>query len=207
VENAVAEIADYWNAVYARGETTRSWYQAHADHSLALLERCGVTPDDSLIDVGGGASTLVDDLLDRGYRDLTVLDISTTGVQAARQRLGRAAQRVHWMVADLLSWQPQRTYRVWHDRAVLHFLTKDQARQQYLAALNAATTTGAVAVIATFAPDGPEQCSGLPVTRYGPDDLAELLDPGWSPIADDRVEHTTPAGAIQPFSWAAFRRL
>lgn len=208
VGSAVAGSASHWDAVYARGETTRSWYQVHADHSLAMLERCGVTPDNSVIDVGGGASTLVDDLLGRGYRDLTVLDISGAGLQAAQRRLGGAAARVDWMVADLLTWQPQRTYRVWHDRAVLHFLTTDQARQQYLAALDAATGPGAVAVIATFAPDGPERCSGLPVIRYGPHDLAGLLGgAGWSPIADDREEHATPTGAIQPFSWVALRRL
>jgi trans-aconitate methyltransferase len=172
-----------------------------------MLDRCRVTTDDSLIDVGGGASVLVDQLLDRGFSDLTVLDIAGTGLQTARQRLGESAQRVDWQVADLLSWQPERAYRIWHDRAVFHFLTADHDRQQYLKALDSATTTSAVAVFATFAPDGPEQCSGLPVTRYSASDLAELLSADWSPIAADREEHATPGGMVQPFTWAAFRRL
>jgi trans-aconitate methyltransferase len=171
------------------------------------LDLCRIAPDDSVVDVGGGASILVDELLDRGFSDLTVLDISVSGLKAARQRLGESARRVQWMVTDVLTWRPGRTFRVWHDRALFHFVTEERDRRQYLTTLNAATTPSAVAVFATFAPDGPEQCSGLPVSRYSARELAGLLSPDWNPVSDAREEHTTPGGFMQPFTWAAFRRL
>lgn len=199
--------APLWDAAYGHGDTTRSWFEPHAVQSLRLLDRCGVGPAASVIDVGGGASPLVDALLDRGHTDVTVLDISAVGLDIARSRLGARADAVTWLVADLLTWQPSRSYAVWHDRAVLHFLTTDDARAHYVDALNAATAAGAVAVLATFAPDGPETCSGLPVRRHDADDLAALLGDSWEPIAVDREEHVTPSGGVQPFTWAAFRRL
>jgi trans-aconitate methyltransferase len=200
--------AEHWNQAYQHGDTTRSWYQRRPTTSLRMLERCGLDPGTSLIDVGGGAATLVDALLELGHRDLTVLDISPDALAIARRRLGPSAERVEWIVADLLTWQPARTWQVWHDRAVLHFLTPDQARHRYLPALHAATRAGdATAIFATFAPDGPQTCSGLPVTRYGVGDLTDLLGSSWELVADERAEHTTPSGGIQPFTWAAFRRL
>ena len=174
--------------------------------SLAMLDAAGASPDHSVLDGGGGASTLVDGLLDAGYTDLTVLDISATGLDHARQRLGPRADRVNWVVADVLTWRPNREYRIWHDRAVLHFLTTDAAREQYLRTLDAATPEAAVAVIGCFAPDGPQYCSGLPVARYDADALAGLLGGSWQLVADAREEHSTPAGAVQPFTWTAFRR-
>ena len=207
MSKAAAGTGRHWNDAYAHGETSRSWYQPHAVRSLAMFDLCRIAPDDSVVDIGGGASILVDELLDRGFSDLTVLDISVSGLQTAQQRLGRSARRVQWTVSDVLTWQPERTFRVWHDRAVFHFMTEEHDRQQYLATLHAATTPSAVAVFATFAPDGPHQCSGLPVLRYSARELAGLLSAEWSPIADAREEHTTPVGVIQPFTWAAFRRL
>lgn len=171
-----------------------------------MLQLAGVSPADSVIDAGGGASTLVDALMERGFDDVTVLDISATGIQAAQRRLGPSAARVQWIVADLRDWRPSRTYQVWHDRAVLHFLTADADRQSYLDTLTASTAAGAAAIFATFAPDGPRQCSGLPVARYSAHDLAALLGDRWTSVADDREEHVTPAGAVQPFVWAVFRR-
>jgi hypothetical protein len=135
-----------------------------------------------------------------------VLDVSTAGLQIAQQRLGPAAELVHWLIADLLTWRPARTWDVWHDRAVLHFLTNPSAREQYLRVLQAATRPAAIALFGTFALDGPQSCSGLPVTRYSTRDLADLLGASWQVIASDREEHITPSGAIQPFTWAAFRR-
>ena len=207
MSNAAAGTAGHWNDAYAHGETSKSWYQAHAARSLAMLDLCRIAPDESVIDVGGGASILVDELVDRGFGDLTVLDISVAGLQTAQQRLGKSARLVLWQVGDVLTWQPKRTYRVWHDRAVFHFMTAEHDRRRYLATLNAATTPSAVAVFATFARDGPDQCSGLPVLRYSARELAGLLGAQWSPIFDDREEHTTPGGVMQPFTWAAFRRL
>lgn len=197
---------DHWDRAYGEGERTRSWFQREPVVSLRMLRTAGVTPADSLIDAGGGASMLVDALLERGFTDVTVLDVSAAGIRAAKERLGAAAGQVQWIVADLLDWRPSRTYQVWHDRAVLHFLTAAADRQRYLEALTASTAAGATTVFATFAPDGPQQCSGLPVTRYTAGDLAVLLGDGWVPVADEREEHVTPTGAVQPFVWAAFRR-
>jgi methyltransferase family protein len=200
------EAAHRWDRAYGEGERTRSWFEAEPVGSLRMLQLAGVSPADSVIDAGGGASTLVDALLERGFDDVTVLDISATGIQAAQRRLGPSAGRVQWIVADLRDWRPSRTYQVWHDRAVLHFLTADADRQSYLDTLTASTAAGAAAIFATFAPDGPRQCSGLPVARYSAHDLAALLGDRWTSVVDDREEHVTPAGAIQPFVWAVFRR-
>ena len=201
--SGASDTATHWNQIYGHGDTTQSWFQAQPLLSLRLLDRCGAGPALSLIDVGGGASTLVDSLLSRGYRDITVLDVSTAGLHIARQRLGPAAGLVHWLAADLLTWRPARTWDVWHDRAVLHFLTSRGAREQYLRVLQAATRPAA---FGTFALDGPQSCSGLPVTRYSTRDLADLLGASWQVIATDREEHITPGRSIQPFTWAAFRR-
>jgi SAM-dependent methyltransferase len=201
-----AHVAEHWDRAYSEGEWTRSWFQSEPLASLRMLDVAAVTPAASVIDAGGGASTLVDALLERGFNDLTVLDVSAAGLQAAQARLGPAAERVRWVVADLLDWRPARTYKVWHDRAVLHFLTAENDRQRYLDTLRRSTAGGSMAVFGTFGPHGPKQCSGLPVTRYSAGDLAVLLGDQWAPIADDREEHITPVGVIQPFVWAAFRR-
>jgi SAM-dependent methyltransferase len=201
-----AHVAEHWDRAYGEGDQTRSWFQSEPLASLRMFDAAGVTSAASVIDAGGGASTLADALLERGFTDVTVLDVSAAGLQAARERLGPAAERVRWVVADLLGWRAERTYQVWHDRAVLHFLTAETDRRHYLDALHAATAANAVAVFGTFAPDGPQRCSGLPVTRYGAADLAALLAGEWAPVADDREEHVTPAGVVQPFVWTALRR-
>ena len=201
-----AQAAAHWDAAYAQGDDTRSWFEKHPDMSLRMLDAAGVSAADALIDVGGGASPLTGALLDRGFRDLTVLDISAAGMQHARDRLGSRADQVHWLTADVLSWHPQRHYQAWHDRAVYHFLTTDEHRQQYLHTLDTATAPGAIAVFGCFAPDGPQHCSGLPVARYSPAQLARQLGTKWLLISQDREEHITPAGTIQPFTWIALRR-
>jgi trans-aconitate methyltransferase len=127
-----AQAAAHWAAAYARGDETRSWYEEHPDMSLRMLGAAGVSAADALIDVGGGASPLIGALLDRGFGDLTVLDISAAGMQHARDRLGPRADQVHCLTADVLSWHPRRPYQAWHDRAVCHFLTTEEHRQQYL---------------------------------------------------------------------------
>lgn len=198
--------ATHWDAAYAQGDTTRSWFQSEAAQSLKLIDDLGVETDAGVIDVGGGASVLIDALLARHHTDVTVLDISATGIDAAKARLGASADSVTWLVTDLLEWQPDRTYDVWHDRAVFHFMTSDDARDRYLAALVRATAPGSLAILATFAPDGPQYCSGLPVCRYDAADLAAELGNHWHAIVSHRQEHKTPSGAMQPFTWAAFRR-
>ena len=187
------DTAAHWDDAYALGEATRSWFQQQPTLSLRMLDMAGVAAGDSVIDVGGGASPLAGALLGRGFTDVTVLDISATGMQYARSRLGPQAGHVRWLTGDVLTWQPERRYQAWHDRAVFHFLTTVQARRRYLQALEAATTPDAAAVFGCFAPDGPPYCSGLPVARYSPQELAGQLGIGWTLIARDREEHITPS--------------
>jgi Methyltransferase domain len=198
--------AAHWDGAYAAGETARSWFQQQPQMSLRMLELAGVSAAASVIDVGGGASPLAGALLDRGFRDITVLDISAAGMAYAQRRLGGRAEHVQWLVADLRTWEPRRRYGVWHDRAVFHFLTAEQDRRRYLHALDAATEPDCAAVFGCFAPDGPQQCSGLPVARYSPAELADQLGRQWKLISQAREEHLTPAGATQPFIWAALRK-
>ena len=200
------DLAARWDNAYAEGDATRSWFQAAPRMSLRMLDAAGVTAADSVIDVGGGASSLAGSLLGRGFRDVTVLDISAAGMRHARERLGPRADHVHWLTADIRTWRPPRRYAVWHDRAVFHFLTAEPDRQAYLRALTAATAANAVAVFGCFAPAGPRQCSGLPVARYGPRELADVLGRDWTLVVEDREDHATPAGRSQPFTWVALRR-
>jgi trans-aconitate methyltransferase len=198
--------ASDWDGAYARGEATRSWFEQEPGMSLRMLGSAGVCAADAVIDVGGGASPLAQGLLDRGFSDVTVLDVPETGMQYARRRLGPRAGQVQWLAADVLTWQPGRRYRAWHDRAVFHFQATPGQRRDYLHALSAATAPGAVAVFGCFAPDGPEQCSGLPVARYSPAQLAAELGSQWRLISQNRQEHVTPAGLVQPFTWAALEK-
>ena len=201
-----APAAAHWDAAYTQGDDTRSWHEEHPDMSLRMLDSAGISAADAVIDVGGGTSPLTGALLDRGFGDLTVLDISAAGMQHARDRLGSRADQVHWLTADVLSWHPRRRYQAWHDRAVFHFLTTEEHRQQYLHTLDRATGPGAIAVFGCFAQDGPQHCSGLPVARYSAAQLARQIGAGWLLISQDRAEHITPAGTIQPLTWVALRR-
>ena len=198
--------AGHWDDAYARGDASRSWFQPEPVLSLRMLDAAGVTAASGLIDVGGGASPLAAALLERGFCDLTVLDISASGMEYARRRLGSRAREVNWVTADIRTWVPPRRFAAWHDRAVFHFLTVAPDQQAYLRALAAATTVKAVAVFGCFAPDGPPRCSGLPVARYAPADLAAALGDAWTLIAQAREAHLTPSGQTQPFTWTTLRR-
>ena len=172
--------------------------------SLELVDLLGVAPQSGVIDIGGGASLLVDRLLARGFNDLAVLDISDAALQAARQRVGDDA-RVAWIVEDILSWEPTRRYDLWHDRAVFHFLSGQEA-EEYREVMRRGLAPGGSVIMATFAPDGPEWCSGLPVTRYSAEQLGMALGGGFQIVDQRREVHTTPTGAVQPFTWVAARR-
>lgn len=198
--------ASRWDAAYAQGETTRSWFEDQPGMSLRMLRSAGVSACDAVIDIGGGASSLARVLLEHGFRDITVLDVSVTGMGYARWHLGPRAEQVRWLTADVLAWRPERRYRAWHDRAVFHFQASTRQRRDYRQTLSVATDPGAVAVFGCFAPDGPEQCSGLPVARYSPAQLAGELGEEWQVISQDRQEHRTPAGLIQPFTWVALQK-
>jgi Methyltransferase domain len=203
----VSALAEHWDQAYAQGDTTRSWFQPEAGWSLHMLDRAGIGPTDSVIDVGGGSSSLAAALLARGYSDITVLDISLVGMRAAQERLGAGADRVEWLLGDVRTWQPPRRYTVWHDRALFHFMTAEEDRAAYVQTLErAADPERAVCIFATFAPDGPPRCSGLPVGRYSAAEIADAIGGSWQMIEESRELHTTPWGAIQPFTWTAFRR-
>ncbi|WP_299652751.1 class I SAM-dependent methyltransferase [uncultured Jannaschia sp.] len=201
------ERNDHWERVYAtKDEAEVSWYQDTPSVSLKMIERAGVNRDAAIVDIGGGASNLVDALLDRGFTDLTVLDLSEMALHVSGKRLGAAAEQVQWIAADITRWQPERHYTFWHDRATFHFLTDPRDRAAYLAALKAAVPNGGWAMLATFALDGPEKCSGLPVVRYSPDTLAVCLGSEFTLVNQRHHLHATPGGASQSFQFSLFRR-
>jgi len=196
---------DHWDAAYmVRGIESVSWFQEEPRISLELFDVLGIKTHAAVIDIGGGASPLVDRLLRRGYKDLTVLDVSRAALEAARLKLPADAP-VTWIHQDLLAWQPDRQYDVWHDRAVFHFLVDPGDQALYRKLLQSALTPDGVVVLATFAPDGPEYCSGLPVGRYSASSLAAVLGQTFTIVEERREIHTTPAGVRQPFTWIAAR--
>lgn len=198
--------AAHWDASYGRGADQLSWFQEEPRTSLRLITALGLQPDDPIIDVGGGASPLAAALLDRGHRDVTVIDLSQGALDSARAQLGARADQVTWLCGDLRDFAPAREYAVWHDRAVLHFLT-DPADQRHYADLAAqAVRPSGTLVIGTFALDGPVQCSGLPVQRYDADALATLLGTRFSVSVREREDHRTPAGSVQHFTWITATR-
>jgi SAM-dependent methyltransferase len=198
----------HWEQVYREKQPNAvSWYQAHPDASLNLIDSVTITPGCPIIDVGGGASTLVDHLLARGFTDITVLDIAAPALAIARERLGPAAAALTWLVADVSRAQlPAARYGLWHDRAVFHFLTEPADQQAYLATLRQALKPGGYVLLATFAPDGPQSCSGLEVVRYSAEALAALLGAEFVPVHTGRDQHQTPAGGHQAFTFALFQR-
>lgn len=197
----------HWDNVYRTKPTDSvSWYQPSPDGSLAAIARTGVSLSAPIIDVGGGASVLVDSLLVQGFTDLTVLDTAGPALDIVRKRIGIAVTNVEFIVADIAHWMPQRRYSVWHDRAVFHFLTSDSDRTAYIGALNAGLANGGFVIIATFAAEGPEKCSGLPVRRHDPVALAAAVGPGFKTIQIWREDHSTPGGSVQPFTWGIFQK-
>lgn len=203
--------AAHWDRVFARrDEAAVSWYEPSPDLSQAQIRRLGLDRDAPIVDVGTGLSRLPDRLLGLGYRDLTLLDVSAEAIARGEQRrreagLGAAAA-VSTVVADVTAWRPERRFRLWHDRVVLHFLTDEAERDAYRRVLEAALVPGGHALVATFAPDGPERCSGLPVRRYGPSELAEFAAPTLELVDSIAFDHSTPTGAIQRCHLGHLRR-
>ena len=198
----------HWNDVYAtKGADKVSWFQPRAEMSMRLIEAAGATTDSAIIDIGGGSSVLIDHLLDAGFVDVTVLDISERALIGSKNRLGARAAEVHWIVGDILAWSPARSYDIWHDRAAFHFLAGQRDRAAYRAALLKGLRPRGAAIIGTFAEDGPERCSGLPVHRWSADALAAELGSEFRLIEAFREDHRTPGGAVQPFTWARFERV
>ncbi|MDE2450735.1 MAG: class I SAM-dependent methyltransferase [Gammaproteobacteria bacterium] len=198
----------HWDAVYEKkGTSAVSWYEPHPERSLELIRSTGVPTSDPIIDVGGGASLLVDELLGLGYGDLTVLDISATVLEKLRHRLGSAASSVTFLHQDVTTFQPGRRYALWHDRAVFHFLTHREDRERYVKALRDGVRPSGHILMATFGPSGPERCSGLPTVRYDAATLAAELGADFELVASSLVVHQTPSNANQQFLYCWFNRL
>lgn len=197
----------HWEAVYATKPTDGvSWYRPHLDRSLGFIEGASLPKDAAILDVGGGAATLVDDLIDRGYSNLTVLDLSEAALKAAQIRLGERAGRVTWLCADILeATLPEHSIDFWHDRAVFHFLTEAAARERYVAQVRRALTPGGHIVVATFGPGGPDKCSGLPVARFTAAGIHSEFGDDFAKVGDAEEVHQTPWGSDQEFVYCYCR--
>lgn len=199
--------ADRWEGIHrSKEEAEASWFEARPQVSLDLIAATGIGPDAAIVDVGGGASRLVDCLLAQGFRRITVLDLSETALAKARARLPGDAP-VEWVVGNVLRWQPSGRFDVWHDRATFHFLTEAADQDTYLKVMDRALLAGGHAVIGTFAPDGPASCSGLPVVRYDAAVLAQRLGPGYLLRRSLMHDHRTPRGHVQRFHFGLFQKI
>jgi 2-polyprenyl-3-methyl-5-hydroxy-6-metoxy-1,4-benzoquinol methylase len=198
----------HWERIFSeRSDDTLSWYQAEPSRSLALIEAVSTDRSTAVIDVGGGTSLLVDRLLDAGYGNVAVLDISGSAIDRVRARLGERAGRVRWLIEDVTDVTEVGHFDVWHDRAIFHFVTEAEDRRRYVDLAARTVPAGGHVIIATFAPDGPSTCSGLDVRRYDADGLAAELGGRFLLEREERTVHVTPRGVHQPFTFAVFRRI
>lgn len=198
----------HWETVYTTKATDAvSWYAPHLEESLRHIRKAGLGPDAAIVDIGGGAATLVDDLLAAGYRNLTVLDLSAKALAAAAARLGPRAAEVRWIAGDVLTHDfAPASVDLWHDRAVFHFLTAEDQRQTYVRQVLRALKPGGFAIVGTFGPHGPDKCSGLPVMRYAPEDLHAAFGAPFRLVDHGVHLHTTPGGTTQEFVYCLCRR-
>jgi trans-aconitate methyltransferase len=202
------EPREHWDTVYrAKGEQDLSWFEAVPEISLRMLDAAGLSTDSCVLDVGGGESRLIDQLLTRGLSCLAVLDVSATALQRCRSRLGASASVPIWIEADVTGNWSLKQMDIWHDRAVFHFLTAPVDRDRYRERLLGTLKPGGTAIIATFAPDGPEKCSGLPVRRYSARTLAAELGERFALVESASHAHTTPWGSTQSFQYSRLERL
>jgi trans-aconitate methyltransferase len=183
-----------------------SWFQEDPAPSLELIALAGLSTDAAIIDIGGGASRLVDALVERKIAKITVLDLSAAALDAAKERLGGRGTDIEWVVADVTTWEPSQAYDLWHDRAAFHFLTDASDRSAYIRHLMKAVRSGGHVIIGTFAPDGPKRCSGLPIMRYDAGILGTILGTDFRLIDSRRHDHITPWGAVQRFQFSTFHR-
>ncbi len=197
----------HWQNIYStRNANQVSWYAPQLTHSLRYIQR-HASLDDAIIDIGGGASTLPDDLLAAGYRNITVLDIAAPALEQIRHRLGARATQIHWLTGDVTSTPlPAQSYALWHDRAVFHFLIEERTQQRYLEQLSHALRPGGIVVMATFGPEGPTSCSGLPTKRYSAEQLAFVMQKNFSMLENMLVPHATPTGGTQEFLYACLQK-
>jgi|SRR6185503_3063517 len=198
----------HWEHIYeSKAPTQVSWYQEHAQFSLQYIQNTGIRKTGHIIDVGGGTSTLVDDLIGDGFQHISVLDVSGAALRLTQQRLGAQANHVKWIEADITQADlPHQAYDLWHDRAVFHFLTQAEDRQRYVEVVRHAVRTGGHVIVATFAPDGPDRCSGLEVVRYSPGSLHSEFGDGFDVVDSARETHQTPFGTEQKFIYCYCRK-
>lgn len=198
-------ITDLWNAAYeAKSANQQSWFQDVPADSLFFIDSLQLARDAAVIDVGGGSSSLVDELLARYYTDLTVLDLSRSAIREARDRV--RDERVAWLIEDVTTWQPHRNYALWHDRAVFHFLVRREQQLNYVQTAANTVIPGGHVLLAAFAPSGPQQCSGLAVQRWSVNELEELFNENFTLVGSALREHVTPWGSVQPFTWVLMQR-
>lgn len=197
----------HWENVYAtKAPDTVSWYRRHLETSLALIERAAEARDASIIDIGAGESTLVDDLLLRGYNNVTVLDVSQTAIEVTKKRLGSAAEQVRWLVGDIVEiGLEQHAYDLWHDRAVFHFLTAPEQRLAYVRQVTRVVKRGGHVIVSTFGPEGPTKCSGLEVMRYDAESLHNEFGGQFRLVENSKELHQTPFGTTQQFLYCYCR--
>lgn len=196
----------HWDNVYAtKADDSVSWFEPSPSFSLELIEAARIGLG-AVIDIGGGASRLVDALVAKGHVHVAVLDLSAQALEIAKARLGARADAVEWIVGDVTEWVPTSRYDLWHDRAAFHFLTAPDDQAAYAKALHSALNPGGVAIIGTFARDGPEKCSGLPVARHDAHSIGRIIGPGFTLTDERRHDHTTPGGAVQKFQFSSFRK-
>ncbi|MCX5823150.1 MAG: class I SAM-dependent methyltransferase [Deltaproteobacteria bacterium] len=198
----------HWENVYTEKTPSEvSWYQLEPAVSLELIVSTGISRAGKIIDVGGGASVLVDKLLDQGFQDLTVLDVSSKALDYAKERLGNRAGAVKWIEADITKFESSKKYDLWHDRAVFHFLTDEDDRKKYVQNMNKALNPGGHVIIAAFSIDGPLKCSGLDVERYSPEKMNNELGNSFELVKSEDEGHMTPGGKEQKFTYSYFRKV
>jgi SAM-dependent methyltransferase len=204
---SMLERQNHWQNVYqTKGERDVSWFQEMPSISLDLIRATGIGADASIVDIGAGASRLADALLADGYRSITVLDVSERALATSRDRLGPKAEHIGWIVADVTAWCADKSYDLWHDRATFHFLTDPGDRTAYATCVRNAVRPGGHVIIGTFAPDGPERCSGLPVVRHDASSIGGVLGSSFALIESRRHDHQTPGGTLQRFQFSRFQR-
>ena len=197
----------HWEKVFTtKKDSDKSWYEVYPATSINLISELGLARNSSIIDVGGGDSHLVDALLKKEFSDITVLDISDPALQNAKSRLGKKANEVNWIVSDVLNFSPTRQYDCWHDRAVFHFITAQRDIHVYINKMIASIKPGGHLILATFSENGPDKCSGLPVTRYSQQEMTALLAPYFEKIKCIEDSHVTPFNTVQPFTYCGFSK-
>lgn len=198
----------HWETIYQTKELENvSWYQPKPQTSIDLIEKAARSSEDAIIDIGGGDSFLAEHLLDLGFTNITVLDISSAAIERAKVRMGERASRVKWIVSDILAFHPTEKYAIWHDRAAFHFINQAEEIEQYVEKASASLRTNGELIIGTFSVDGPLKCSGIDITQYSERSLEKTFDPHFRLESTLRVDHPTPFDTVQNFVFGTFKKL